>query len=52
MVASHIQARGGGCEESSKESEAGVGGLEADRRVRRVLGGTGDGGVQESGVWI
>lgn len=52
VVASHIQAGGGGCEDSSRESGAGVGGLKADRRVRRVLGGTGDSGVQEGGVWI
>ena len=45
-------AGGGGCEDSSRESGAGVGGLKADRRVRRVLGGIEDGGVQEGGVWI
>lgn len=34
------------------ESRAGVAGLKAGRRVRRVPGGTGDGGVQEGRVWI
>ena len=51
-MASHIEAGGRGCEDSSRESGAGASGLKADRRVRRVPGGTGDGGVQEGGVRI
>lgn len=53
MVASHIQARGEDVKRALESLGLEFGGLEADRRVRRVLGGTGDEeGVQEGGVWI